>query len=89
MPLTGERGWGQSLLVTRRADGQAFAAQLPGYVGIYAFAGVRDLSNAKRIDAAVRRGDMGAVKSLRREAHAEDATCWVHADGWCLSRREV
>jgi hypothetical protein len=44
---------------------------------------------AKRIDAAVRRGDMGAVKSLRREAHEEDATCWLHADGWCQSRQAV
>ena len=89
LPLTGERGWGQSLLVTRPIDGRGFAAQLAGYVGIYAFAGARRVSNAKRIDAAVRRGDMGAVKSLRREAHDEDATCWLHADGWCLSRREI
>src|SRR5262245_60038025 len=89
LPLTGERGWGQSLLVTRPADGRGLAAQLAGYVGIYAFAGVRELSNAKRIDAAVRRGNMGDVTSLRREAHAEDATCWLHADGWCLSRRDV
>jgi protein-L-isoaspartate(D-aspartate) O-methyltransferase len=89
LPLTGERGWGQSLLVTRPADGRGFAARLAGYVGIYAFAGVREISNAKRIDAAMRRGDMDAVKSLRREAHAEDATCWLHAEGWCLSRRDV
>jgi protein-L-isoaspartate(D-aspartate) O-methyltransferase len=58
-------------------------------VGIYPFAGAREVKNAKRIDAAVRRGDMGAVKSLRREAHDADATCWLHGDGWCLSRREV
>ena len=89
LPLTGERGWGQTLLVTRPTDGRGFAAQLAGYVGIYAFAGAREVGNAKRIDAAVRRGDMGTVKSLRREAHDEDGTCWLHADGWCLSRQEV
>jgi protein-L-isoaspartate(D-aspartate) O-methyltransferase len=89
LPLTGERGWGQTLLVTRPTHGRGFAAQLVGYVGIYAFAGARDGGNAKRIDAAVRRGDMGAVKSLRRDAHDEDGTCWLHADGWCLSRQAI
>jgi protein-L-isoaspartate(D-aspartate) O-methyltransferase len=89
LPLTGERGWGQTLLLTRPTDGRGFAAQLAGNVGIYAFAGARQVGNAKRIDTAVRRGDMGTVKSLRRDAHDEEATCWLHADGWCLSRLEV
>ena len=88
LPLTGERGWGQTLLVTRRADGDGFAARFAGYVGIYHFAGMRDEANAKRIDAAVQRGDMASVKSLRREPHAPDDTCWLHGESFCLSRRD-
>ena len=88
LPLTGERGWGQTLLVTRRAEGEGFAARFAGWVGIYHFAGAREEGNAKRVDAAVQRGDMATVKSLRREAHAQDESCWLHAGGWCLSRRE-
>ncbi len=86
VPLTGEQGWGQTLLVTRRAEGDGFAARFVGYVGIYHFAGARDAEAAKRLDAAFKRGDMGEVKSLRREAHEPDESCWLHRDGFCLSR---
>lgn len=35
-------------------------------------------------------GDRGtSVKSLRRDPHAEEETCWLHGDGRCLSRREI
>jgi protein-L-isoaspartate(D-aspartate) O-methyltransferase len=87
LPLTGERGWGQTLLVTRRPEGAGFAARFAGWVGIYHFAGARDDGNAKRVDAAVQRGDMATVKSLRRESHDQDETCWLHGEGYCLSRR--
>ena len=63
-------------------------SRFAGYVGIYHFAGARDEGNAKRVDAAVQRGNMATVKSLRREPHAPDEICWLHAEGWCLSRRE-
>ena len=88
LPLTGERGWGQTLLVTRGGEGEGFAARFAGWVGIYHFIGARDDGYAKRVDAAVQRGDMAAVKSLRRESHDQDETCWLHGEGWCLSRRE-
>ena len=88
LPLTGKGGWGQTLLVTRQRDGEGFAARFAGYVGIYHFAGARDAEMAERIDRAVGRHDMADVKSLRREPHAEDESCWLHGEGWCLSRRE-
>ena len=28
-----------------------------------------------------------AVQSLRRDHHAQGKTCWLHSEGWCLSRR--
>jgi protein-L-isoaspartate(D-aspartate) O-methyltransferase len=87
VPLTGEQGWGQVLLATRsREDAEGFAARFVGHVGIYSFAGARDAEAAKRLDAALRRGDAGEVKSLRREAHEQDESCWLHGEGWCLSR---
>ena len=89
LPLTGEQGWGQMLLVTRQGDGDAFAARFVGYVGIYHFAGVRDEATAKRLDAAFGRRDFATVQSLRRDAHAEEASCWLHGEGWCLSRKEA
>ena len=28
-----------------------------------------------------------ALKSLRRDHHERGDTCWLHGDGWCLSKR--
>jgi len=47
---------------------------------------VRDPQSAVRLDAAIRRGDMASVKSLRRDAQAEDERCWLHAADVCPSR---
>jgi protein-L-isoaspartate(D-aspartate) O-methyltransferase len=88
LPLTGKPGWGQVLLVTRgmeEADG--FAARFVGHVGIYGFAGAREEDAAARLDEAFKGGDEAEVKSLRRETHAEDETCWLHGHGFCLSRK--
>ena len=86
LPLTGQQQWGQTLLVTRRAEHQGYAARFAGHVGIYNFEGARDPESAERVDTAMRRGDAWTVKSLRREPHAEDESCWLHGEGWCLSR---
>jgi protein-L-isoaspartate(D-aspartate) O-methyltransferase len=37
----------------------------------------------------LRRDHGAAVKSLRRDTHAKDETCWLHGKGWCLSRRAL
>ena len=30
-----------------------------------------------------------AVRSLRRDPHDRDESCWLHRDGWCLSKRTL
>jgi protein-L-isoaspartate(D-aspartate) O-methyltransferase len=30
-----------------------------------------------------------AVRSLRRDLHDRDETCWLHGNGWCLSKQEL
>jgi protein-L-isoaspartate(D-aspartate) O-methyltransferase len=89
LPLTGQQGWGQTLLVTRHAEAAGFAARFAGFVGIYHFEGARDPEAAEQVDVAMRRGDFGTVKSLRRDPHNEDESCWLHGAGWCLSRIEL
>ena len=88
LPLTGERGWGQTLLVTRRADGEGFAARFAAWVGIYHFAGARDEATPSASMPPCSGATWPTVKSLRRESHAQDETCWLHGGGCCLSRRE-
>ena len=86
-PLTaGERRGGMLLVTRRESDG--FAARIIRPVWFIEFAGARDPEMSQRLEDAFARGDMGTVKSLRRDAHSEDASCWLHAQDWCLSRRE-
>ena len=87
-PMTVTRGPGGMLLVTRR-DGDEFSAQFLCAAAFYEFSGARDPDVSSRLAQALM-GDRGAgVKSLRRDPHAEEETCWLHGDGSCLSRREI
>ena len=74
------------LLVTlRKEDG--FAARFLCRAGFIDFQGARNPAISRRLAAALRRDQGAAVKSLRRDDHNEDKTCWLHGEGWCLSRR--
>lgn len=85
-PMTTEHGAGRMLLVTRRSASR-FAAHFLCDVGFIDFKGLRDAEAARRLADALK-GDRGAsVKSLRCEEHKEEESCWLHGDGWCLSRR--
>ncbi len=54
-------------------------------VQFVAFTGVRDAAAQLRLKTALERGNIAAVASLRREAHAEVESWWLHGDGYCLS----
>lgn len=84
LPLTAEQRRGVALLATRRR-GNGFAARLIRPVGFIEFAGARDAKAQRLLQMALDRGNSGAVASLRRDHHTEDASCWLHGDGYCLS----
>jgi protein-L-isoaspartate(D-aspartate) O-methyltransferase len=70
--------------------GNDFAARSAGWVGFYPCAGARSPEGEAALDAAL--GDPAgqrAVRSLRRDAHERDETCWLHRGDWCLSKREL
>jgi protein-L-isoaspartate(D-aspartate) O-methyltransferase len=85
MPLTAEDRGGVILLVTR-LDTSIFAAHLICPVGFIEFVGMRDPVAQARLSTALEKGDIDTVSSLRRDAHEEDASCWLHSEHWCLSR---
>ncbi|HJS85237.1 MAG TPA: methyltransferase domain-containing protein [Acetobacteraceae bacterium] len=87
-PLTTNERGGAMLLLTRQVA-DAFAARFLRPVGFIEFAGARDPEASCQLRIAFGKGDMYSVKSLRRDAHAQDDTCWLHATGWCLSRRDT
>jgi protein-L-isoaspartate(D-aspartate) O-methyltransferase len=87
MMLTTDQSWGQILKVTRVEDG--YTATLLGPCGFISCINARDAASEAALAAALEGDDMETVQSLRRDAHAADETCWMHCDGFCLSRREL
>ena len=87
MMLTTNKSRGQILKVTR-AD-QGYFAALLGPCGFIPCINARDAVSEAALAAALEGGDVNAVKSLRRETHAADESCWMHCDGFCLSRRSL
>ena len=85
-PMTATEGPGMMLLVTR-ADEEAFAARFLRRVEFIDFEGARNADVGRRLAAALGRDWGRAVRSLRRDHHTKDRMCWLHGDGWCLSRR--
>jgi protein-L-isoaspartate(D-aspartate) O-methyltransferase len=86
-PMTTNAG-GAMLLVRRRGRDE-FEARFLCQVLFYEFAGARDADVSDRLGQAFAQDRGAGVKSVRTDEHAEQATCWLHGDGWCLSRREL
>ncbi len=90
VPLTGQEGWGQFLLVTRLGD--RHGARFVGRTGIIHCASGRGAEQGERLVAALRRpGLLGpkAVRSLRRDPHERGKGCWLHEEEYCLSTLPV
>ena len=82
--LRNNLGW---FLFVRR-EGTGFSARFGERAGIAALYGGRDPERQERLEAAYRRGGRDKVRSLRRDPHAREVTCWLHEEGFCLSTRE-
>jgi protein-L-isoaspartate(D-aspartate) O-methyltransferase len=76
---------GRILYLERRPAG--IAARFDDVCGMTALLGGRDAGLQERLRQAYGRGGVMEVRSLRTEPHDEDATCWLHREGGCLSRR--
>lgn len=81
---SGTVGRGFALLAKREPGG--FSARFLAPVAIYPCAGARDEAMNQRLLKAIQGGDWATVRGLRRDAHEPEASCWLHGDGFCLSR---
>ncbi len=88
LPMTLANKPGGMLLATRRAP-HDFEARFLCPVGFYEFAGARDAEVGGRLERAFARDRGAGVRSVRTDRHTENETCWLHGDGWRLSRRDL
>ena len=78
-------GKGLMLLLSATPDRQRLAVRPTGFVAIYSAVGLRSDTMNASIGQALSRMPFAPVKSLRRDEHDADDTCWVHGPGVCLS----
>jgi protein-L-isoaspartate(D-aspartate) O-methyltransferase len=83
-PLTPQKGFGEMLLITHDAP-EGYSARFLTSVGFIEFKGARSSNVANKLAKAFERDRGRTVKSLRRDQHRQVGSCWLHADGWCLS----
>jgi hypothetical protein len=85
VPLTTEKLVGWVLKATRRKP--HWHARLISQVGIYPCIGGRSRSAEALLNKAFAGGGAEKVRSLQWDHHARKRDCWLHARGFCLSRR--
>ena len=83
LPLTGPHGFGSVLKVVRLDAG--YAASFVSTISIFHCAGARDEETAALLRDSFMGGGGTAVRSLRRDSHPREPTCWFHRDAFCLS----
>jgi protein-L-isoaspartate(D-aspartate) O-methyltransferase len=90
VPLTDAEGRGGFLLVTRSAGAtRRYPARSVGRTRIIPCVGGRDPEAEARLEAALARPGLDAVRSLRRDPEPPDEGCWLAGDGWWLSTAPV
>ena len=87
LPVTGAKnrdviGFGGMFVITRLSTQYSAACVSP--VGIFPCVGLRDPDYSAQLLEKTE-SDWQAVRSLRRDVHEPDSTCWLHTSDGCLS----
>jgi protein-L-isoaspartate(D-aspartate) O-methyltransferase len=89
LPMTGANFRGGFMLRLDRR-GKQLGARSVGWTAFYPCAGARDdREDAALAEALKDPAGQQALRNLRRDRHDKDDSCWLHGDGWCLSKREL
>lgn len=88
LPLTSERLGGFMLKVTRGQVSDRMEAEMLCRAWFIPFIGARDADLDRRLASQIEAGHADLVRSLRRDSHVPDGSCWLHGDGFCLSWRD-
>jgi protein-L-isoaspartate(D-aspartate) O-methyltransferase len=80
-------GYGVMLRVMR--TGEQFDAMAISSVGIFPCIGSVERDTDERAAEALKRNDSDSIHSLRRDAHDQDGSCWLHGMDFCISRNVV
>jgi protein-L-isoaspartate(D-aspartate) O-methyltransferase len=85
VPFTNATRWGTFITIERNGDARRYAVRDPTPVGIIPCIGGRDAEAEQRLETALAKSSIAAVRSLRRAPEEPDETCWLAGDGWWFS----
>jgi protein-L-isoaspartate(D-aspartate) O-methyltransferase len=86
IPMTGHERWGFMLRLDRHGAG--FTAGSAGRCGFFHCVGARNDGEAAALQRALLDPQgQRELKSLRRDRHEHEESCWLHGNGWCLSKQ--
>ena len=84
MPAMGNIGKGPLIRIAN-SGADRWPVQVLTFVAIYSAVALRDDTLNAAIGQALARHPMPAIKSLRRDEHEPDPSCWCHVPRACLS----
>ena len=87
MAMSPKLGVGVMAKIIRQ--GSRFSAQVVTSVAIYSCTNARDAQCEPLLKAAISRGALLKMKSVRRDAHEQSETCEMHGPEVCLSSEEI
>ena len=91
LPLTFDVGGGigKGVMMLVKREGERFSARLLTLVMIYSSTSVRDAEMNAALGKQISSPKIFSVAALRRDAHGEEGTCWLHGKDFCFSQRAV
>jgi protein-L-isoaspartate(D-aspartate) O-methyltransferase len=83
MPAMGSIGKGFTAVFTKTSDAR-FSARVLAMTAIYSGVGLRDEGLNTQLGQAMMRTPFPRLSSLRTDVHPPSASCWLHAERFCL-----
>lgn len=83
MPALGPLGKGFTTVLTKTGT-DTFSARVLTMTAIYSGVGLRDEGLNTQLGQAMMRTPFPRFSSLRTDVHSPSATCWLHAEEFCL-----
>lgn len=87
MAMTPTLGVGVMTKIVRR--GGKFSAEIVSSLAIYSGTSMRDAQLEPVVKAAISRGALAKMKSIRCDTHEQSDTCLIHAANVCLSSVDI
>jgi protein-L-isoaspartate(D-aspartate) O-methyltransferase len=73
------------MLMIRKSEAGALAADVTSFVAIYSALGLRESGIERILSEALRRTSFPNLTQLRRDTHDRVDNCWLHTERFCLS----